>query len=94
MNSRSKRQDILYLQCQGTSLQDEVIGMSLVEDGEVVEQNPAEPWPYQNTLEAIKDGWRVIKFPELSLGPDEERPTGLGCEFILEKMREANETVL
>jgi hypothetical protein len=81
------QQDILYLQSSGTSLSDQVIGMSLVVNGEINEQNPQDPWPYQNVLEAIRDGWRVIQFPNLALVPDENRPTGLGCEFILEKLR-------
>ena len=61
--------------------------MSLVANGEIVQQNPQDSWPYQNVLEAMSDGWRVIQFPNLALVPNENRPTGLGCEFILEKLR-------
>ena len=44
-------------------------------------------WPYQSVLEAIRDGWRVVQFPNLALLMDESRTYGLGCEFILEKTK-------
>ena len=81
------QQDLLYLQGSHTSVAAQVIGLSLVQDGEVVEQHPGDPWPYETVLDAMKDGWRVVQFPNLALVPDENRPTGLGCEFILEKWR-------
>ena len=81
------RQELLYLQASHTSVAAQVIGISLVQDGEVVEQHAGDPWPYETVLEAMRDGWRVVQFPNLALMPDENRPTGLGCEFILEKWR-------
>ena len=33
----------------------------------------------------MRDGWRILKFPELSLQLLEEKTIGFGCEFILEK---------
>lgn len=42
--------------------------------------------PYENVLEAVRDGWRIIKFPELALLVDERRTIGLGCEFVLERI--------
>ena len=83
---RSKRQDLLYLQTQGSSLGSAVHGMALVREGEIHE-GPArvEDWPYQSPLEAICDGWRVIQFPNMALMMDESRTYGLGCEFILER---------
>ncbi len=81
------RQELLYLQADHTSVAAQVIGLSLVEDGEVVEQHPGDPWPYETVLDAMNDGWRIVQFPNLALVPDENRPTGLGCEFILEKWR-------
>ena len=64
----------------------QVLGISLVQGGEVVIL-PREPheWPYQTVAEAIKVGWRVVKFPELALLLDESRNYALGCEFILER---------
>ena len=81
------QQDLLYLQADQTSVASQVIGFSLVEGGEVVEQHPGDPWPYETVLDAMQDGWRIVQFPNLALVPDENRPTGLGCEFILERWR-------
>jgi len=80
------RQDLLYLQAATTSVTSTVVGMSMVCAGEVID-GPAAPekWPYQSVLAAIRDGWRVVKFPELALLLIGEGTVGLGCEFILEK---------
>lgn len=80
------RQDLLYLQAGGTSVTSQVVGMALVQNGEPVADLPApDQWPYKTVLEAIRDGWRVISFPNQALMMDESRAIGLGCEFILEK---------
>ena len=81
-------QDLLYLQTQGTSLTAAVLGMTLVQDGQIcnVPDDP-DQWPYQSVLEAIRDGWRIVQFPNLALLMDESRTYGLGCEFILEKVK-------
>jgi hypothetical protein len=83
------RQDLLYLQAGSTSLESRLLGMALIENGRVVEV-PDDPndWPYKTPLEAIRDGWRVIQFPNLALMMDETRSYGLGCEFILERWSE------
>ena len=81
-----KRQDLLYLQAGSTSLTSPVHGMLIMEDGEIAEEIPdAEDWPYQTVIEAVRDGWRVVQFPNLALLLDESRTFGLGCEFILER---------
>ena len=81
-----RRQDLLYLQANRTSPVSPVVGMRIIEDGEISD-GPADPddWPYGNVLEAIRDGWRVIKFPEQALMLDESRTYGLGAEFVLER---------
>src|SRR5207248_1195769 len=73
------RQDLLYLQAAGTSVISSVVGMSMVCAGEVID-GPAAPeqWPYQTVLSAIRDGWRVVKFPELALLLIGEGTVGLG----------------
>ena len=38
-------------------------------------------------LEAMADGWRIIKFPEMVLAMDDQSNYGLGYEFILERWR-------
>lgn len=85
-DERPKRQDLLYLQAGKTSVTSPVVGMAIVQDGEASD-GPADPdeWPYQTVLEAMRDGWRIIKFPEMALLMDEEKTYGLGCEFILER---------
>lgn len=82
------RQNLLFLTCGTTSPAAAVNSMKVVEDGEIYD-GPADPddWPYQTLLDAIRDGWRVIKFPEQALLLSEEKSYGLGCEYVLEKWR-------
>jgi len=82
------QQDLLFLQAEKTSITAPVRGMRILVDGELSDgpENPEE-WPYKTVLDAITDGWRVIKFPELALMLDPERSYGMGCDFVLEKMR-------
>ncbi len=84
-----KRQDVLYLQAVTTSPGAAVVGMLLVEDGELREGPPnSEDWPYQTVIEAVRDGWRIISFPNMALlAVDEKEFYGLGAEFILERWR-------
>ena len=79
------RQSLLYLQSNTSSVTERVIGMQLIEDG-IVSDGPfdAADWPYKSVLEALNDGWRVIRFPvQLPVGHTQD--THLSCEFILEK---------
>lgn len=80
------RQRLLYLQAETTGVDSSVFGMSIVENGQILEA-PDDPdqWPYATVLDAMQDGWRVIKFPEMAMLLQEDKTTGLGCEFILEK---------
>ena len=82
-----KPQDILYLQARNTSPESQVVGMMQIEGGKRV-ACPSDPedWPYQAVLDAVKDGWRIISFPNMSLlAVDEKEVYGLGFEFILER---------
>ena len=87
---RKRRQDLLYLHTRSTSIDYPVLGMRILENG-VLWAGPRDPdeWPYKTVVEAVNDGWRIIKFPEMALLLDESRSFGLGCEFILERTREA-----
>ena len=87
---RKRRQDLLYLQTRSTSIDYPVLGMRILENG-VLSDGPRDPedWPYKTVLEAVNDGWRIIKFPEMALLLDESRSYGLACEFILERWRQA-----
>ena len=82
-----KPQDILYLQARNTSPESQVVGMMRIEGGKRVVCPPdPEDWPYQTVLDAVKDGWRIISFPNMSLlAVDEKEVYGLGFEFILER---------
>ncbi len=81
-----RRQDLLYLQAEQTSMTSRVIGMSIYIDGEFTDGPDApDDWPYQTVGEALADGWRIVKFPEMAILLDDRRTYGLGCEFILEK---------
>lgn len=81
---KTGHQDLLYLQAQNTGVTASVLGISLVQNGILMElpDNPDE-WPYKTVAQAIQDGWRIIQFPNLML--DDDRTYSLGCEFILEK---------
>ncbi|MCE2466667.1 MAG: hypothetical protein J4G06_01490 [Caldilineaceae bacterium] len=84
-------QDLLYLQCSTTSVTSQVLGVQLVANGEVQpEPDRVADFPYQSVLEAMRDGWRVLQFPNMALLLDEERTYGLGCEFILERCSKPN----
>jgi len=78
------RQDLLYLQASSTALTSSLLGLTLVRAGELVEV-PVEEWPYKSVLDALRAGWRIIKFPELALLIVDARTLGLGAEFILEQ---------
>ena len=80
--------DIVSVTTRAEERADVVMGMTLVVDGQIVDvaEDPVD-WPYQTVLEAIRDGWHVIQFPNLALLMDESRTYGLGCEFVLEKVK-------
>ena len=86
-DAKLKQQDLLYIQASTTGLDTEAHGMKMIVDGEIVEPASPDDWPYNSPLEAIRDGWRIIEFPNLALLMDESKTYGLGCEFILERLR-------
>jgi len=79
-------QRLLYLQTHTTDLESPVLGMSFVDNGKMYD-GPDDPddWPYQTVLEAMSDGWRIVKFPELALAFIDPDYGGMKWEFILEK---------
>ncbi|MCZ6635195.1 MAG: hypothetical protein O7G87_17485 [bacterium] len=82
------RQSLLYLQASNSSPYGEVIGISIYEEGkdrEGVDENG--DFLYTTIQEALEDGWRIIKFPEMVLAMDDQNNYGLGYEFILERWR-------
>ncbi len=81
-------QDLLYLQAGSAAVSAQVVGMFTVENGEI-QEGPPDPddWPYQTVMDALKDGWRIVKFPELAVLLDDTKLHGPGVEFILERLR-------
>jgi len=77
-------QSLMYVSSFDTNIFSGLESISIIERGVRVEI-PAErsQWPFHSVADAMRDGWRIIKFPDFS--PDETRNCGLGCEFILEK---------
>ncbi len=85
---RPGKQSILYIQAPTTHPHDTVIGMSIFEKGkdfEGVDDNGK--FLYQTIDEALEDGWRIVKFPEVALAMDDQNTYGLGFEFVLERWR-------
>ena len=85
---RPKKQSILYIQAGTTHPHDIVIGMSIFEEGkdfDGVDENGK--FLYETINEALEDGWRIVKFPEVALVLDEQTTYGIGHEFVLERWR-------
>lgn len=86
----SSVQRLLYLQTHTTDLESPVLGMSFVDNGQMYDgPDDSDNWPYQTVLEAMSDGWRIVKFPELALAYLNPEYGGMKWEFILEKIEEA-----
>lgn len=83
-----QRQDLLYVWTLFSSLTSPVNGMALIENGQIqpCPENP-DHWLYKCVLDAMNDGWRIISFPDLSYVTDNNETYGLGCQFILEKIK-------
>lgn len=83
------RQKLLVLYLGNSSPQSEVIGWSLYDGAstETFEAANTKEAPYKSCLEAMRDGWRVIRFPVLqNVTKGSEFDLGyLEFEFILEK---------
>ena len=86
------RQKILILYLSSSALDDDVRGWT-VYDGtgkEAHTTGDSDQRPYQTGLDALKDGWRVIQFPQLIPPyPGLEFTTSFQkYEFIFEKLEE------
>ena len=85
---RPRQQSLLYIQAPDSHPHSGVIGMSIYEEGKDPDGVDAEGnFIYSSIREALQDGWRIIKFPEMALALDEQNNYGLGYEFILERWR-------
>lgn len=86
------RQKILILYTRTPNL-DSGVGAWAIYDGTGREQNTtgdSDKPPYSSVLEAMKDGWRVMQFPQqFPAYPGMELTTSyLRFEYILEQMEE------
>ena len=85
---RERRQSILYIQAGSTNPLSSVIGISIYEGDRNQDALDEAGKPlYSSIKEALEDGWRIIKFPEMALALDDQNNYGLGYEFILERWR-------
>ncbi|MAE66575.1 MAG: hypothetical protein CMJ18_20080 [Phycisphaeraceae bacterium] len=85
---RPATQSILYIQTPTTQPHDIAIGMSIFEEGkdeDGVDENGE--FLYRSVKEALQDGWRIVKFPGITPGMDDQNAYGLGFEFVLERWR-------
>jgi len=89
LDATPPRQQLLFLRVDGLTISSSVVGMMMLKNGEI-DQGPLDPeeWPHKTVIDAIQNGWRVIKFPELALWVDETRTYEVGGEFVLEKWSE------
>lgn len=85
LDSRRK-QSLLYVYAAQNSVTSPVLSMSIIEDGKDHEGlNEKGEFLYESAHHAMQDGWRVVKFPEMTLAMDEQNTYGLGFEFVLER---------
>ena len=86
----SQRQKLLVLYAHSPDLNSKVVAWSLF-DGTTTQQpstaSEDEP-PYESVVDAMRDGWRVIQFPQqFPAYPGMEYDTSyLKFEYILEKL--------
>ena len=83
----SRCQELMIVETSSSCPSSRIAAMKRFADGapQVLPDDP-EQWPYATPLEAVRDGWRIIAFPELALqlvGDDEWH--GLGFRFVLER---------
>jgi hypothetical protein len=85
---RPRTQSLLYIQAPTTNPHSRVIGMSIFEEGKDRDGVDATgDFLYKTIKDALDDGWRIVKFPEMTLAMDDQNNYGLGFEYILERWR-------
>lgn len=83
---QSRPQSLLYVQTVDSDPYSDILGMSIYEDGVDHEaENEVGDFLYPSIRHAQKDGWRIIKFPELAVMMQDQHNYGLGYEFVLER---------
>lgn len=88
VTNKEFRQSLLYVQASSSNLDADIIGMSIHEKGRHPEDVcTQDSFIYHSVFDAVQNGWRIIKFPEMALALDEQNNYCLGFEFILERWR-------
>jgi hypothetical protein len=91
-NGGAVRQRLLYLHAANPSVYSPLLNATLIEpvEGQPAQVDPlATPLPYRSVHDAIRDGWRVVQFPDQRAPFDDREIDIVGYEFILEKLQEA-----
>lgn len=90
-----QRQKLLILYLTNSTPDSAAIGWSIY-DGTDKQKPPSDvdsPPPYGSALDAMRDGWRILRMPDLR--PDypgrEYRTDYLKYEFVLEKLVDTDE---
>lgn len=83
------RQRLLYLHATLPGIQAPLVAAALHEpvEGVTAQIDPLAPdLPYQSVAEAVREGWRIIHFPDQRAPFDDREIDILGYEFVLEKL--------
>ena len=90
-----QRQDILVLYLHNSSLSSPVKAWARYSGSDQTNHTTGngEVAPYKTGIEALRDGWRVLQFPQLTPPyPGEENSTSyLKHEFIFEQIKEIDD---
>lgn len=91
METDELRQQLLILHCGSTDPQSATVAWALYDGAAPAEASQMrtgdgdEP-PYPSVLAAMREGWRVLQFPQPSFIPGREHETaGLSFEFVLSR---------
>jgi hypothetical protein len=79
-------QCVLYLYSKSTSMRAGIAGWVLVDPTQPYEPAlPSQEAPYGSVVEAVRDGWRIVQFPNPALYSFSDTDNRyVGYEFILE----------
>jgi len=90
LTSNPPKQRLLYMHAAEPNLFAEVVACNLIEpsDDYMPAMSAEEPQvPYFAVLDAVKDGWHIVHFPQLQLDARESAElSSIGYEFILQKL--------
>jgi hypothetical protein len=82
-------QCVLYLVSKAMNLRAPIVGWSFFDPSRSHEPSlPTDQPPYDSVLDALRDGWRIVQFPDPKHFAFSETDNDyLGYEYILERVR-------